>query len=350
MKKIILIVCLNWVLLAFANEAEQKTYTLGVLYWSSNIPGQVAMKTGLQRQFKQANQLAEVQAEQAFFKLIEKTAGDGSKGIENQIKQMQTMIDSNPDLIIVQPTDNAALVEGLILANQKSIPVIAYDQYILQGELVSYITSNNYQAGFLNGEVVADHFPDSQTINIVLVDYPYVSSTVERVDGFLDALRQLNQPYRLVGTYQAVEPKAGFRVGHQILSHFPEKGMVDLIFTVNDGGGESIYEIITKAGREEIKFATVDGDPEMIQYIRDGQNTILVDSAQLCAALGQETAKIAIDFLKGKPVPKMVKLPVFPVTTETQHQYSGWLGDIPKSFVKPWPSSQTQWQGSIQIN
>jgi ribose transport system substrate-binding protein len=127
-----------------------KTLRIGVLYWSMNIPGQVAMRKGLEAEAERINAVAKQQGQPALT-LIPQVAGDGSAGVENQIAQMFAMVKQKPDIIIVQPTDNAALAEPLRAANQAGIPVVAYDQYISGGTLAAYITSNNHQAGYLGG-------------------------------------------------------------------------------------------------------------------------------------------------------------------------------------------------------
>lgn len=40
---------------------------------------------------------------------------------------------------MIQPTDNSALAEGLQEANLEKIPVIAYDQYIVNGNLTAFL-------------------------------------------------------------------------------------------------------------------------------------------------------------------------------------------------------------------
>ncbi len=67
-----------------------------------------------------------------------------------------------------------------------------------------------------------------------------VSSTVERVNGLLDALRDQGKSFNILKTYQAVEPIAGRKAGEAILRDFPERNSIDAIFTVNDGGGLAV--------------------------------------------------------------------------------------------------------------
>lgn len=324
-----------------------KELRIGVLYWSSNIPGQVAMSRGLESEASKINSRA-ASAGKPRVKLIIRVAGDGLPGIEKQIRQMHELISAKVDLIIVQPTDNAALAEPLRAANKAGIPVVAYDQYISGGKLAAYRTSDNYQAGFFDGEYIASRFPKGKDIRLILIEYPHVSSTVERVNGFLDALKHYGRKYDILKTYIAVEPVSGKKAAAGILLDFPKKGSIDVIFTVNDGGGLSVVNNLSKAGRNEILVASIDGDPESVKNIRNGRMTV-IDSAQFCGPLGAEAMKTAYDFLTGGNPPYHALVPVFPVTKETLKIYPGWNGPIPGVFTKPWKSDSPLWSGDMKI-
>ncbi len=274
-------------------------------------------------------------------------AGDGDEGIETQVRQMNALVSKGVDLIIAQPADTAALSAALQAANAKGIPVIAYDQEILKGRLASFITSDNYQAGYLGGEYVAAKFPDSKKLKIIIVQYPQVSSTVSRVDGFIDGLQQNSQTFEVVKSYSAVEPIAGMAAGKAIVADFPKPGSIDVVFTVNDGGGLSVFHELRQAGRSEIFGATVDGDPASVSAIRRG-DIIKIDSAQFCGALGATAMQTADHVLRGQSVPKTLLVPTFPITRATESMYKGWTGGIPGAFDKPWESTQPQWKPEVR--
>ncbi|EQC44280.1 sugar ABC transporter substrate-binding protein [Bacteriovorax sp. Seq25_V] len=312
-------------------QSFAKEFRIGALYWSMNIEGQVSMRKGLNKEF---NRLTKADKKHTY-KLIEEVAGDGEAGVEKQIQQMYQMISKNVDAIIIQPTNIAALVKPLKLANQRNIPVVAYDQFILQGKMTSFITSNNYQAGYLNGEYIASLFDDNFEIRLILVEYPMVSSTVERVNGFIDALNEHGQKFKILKTYVAVEPVSGANAGDEILRDFPFKSSIDVIFTINDGGGVSMTKKIIAAKRDEIKIATIDGDPESIALLKAGKN-IVINTAQFCGQLGAKSFEILFNYLHGKSIPTKVLVPVFPITKDTVKDYPGWDGEIPRPFKKPW--------------
>ncbi|WP_339133216.1 MAG: sugar ABC transporter substrate-binding protein [Candidatus Electrothrix sp. GW3-4] len=333
------------VFLLFAGvTAQAKEFRVGVLYWSMNIPGQVAMRQGLEEEARQMNKALNGHS----IKLLPRVAGDGEGGIEKQIQQMHELLVLQVDAIIIQPTDNAALAAPLRAANKAGVPVVAYDQYISGGRLAAYRTSDNYQAGYLDGEYILDKFPPDKEIRLILVEYPHVSSTVERVNGFLDGLHTSGRRSKILKSYFAVEPVSGQKAGRDILRDFPQPGSVDVVFTVNDGGGLSVVEALAAAGRKEIMVATIDGDPASVDNIRSGRLTV-VDCAQFCGPLGAEAMKATFALLNGQQPPYHALVPVFPITMETLHLYPGWLGPIPTDFKKSWQSQAPFWKGQLRV-
>lgn len=309
---------------------------IGVLYWSATIEGQRAMRRGVEREAQRLTTSG------ARFELVPFVAGDGADGKVRQVEQMAALIDARVDGILVQPTDNIVLGPQLRRANAAGIPVVAWDQYIEEGTLAAFVTSDNAQAGRLDGEYIANRFPAGHNIRLVLVEYPPVSSTVERLDAFLAALERQGRRHTIVATYEAVEPVAGAHAGAQLLRDFPQRGSVDAVFTVNDGGGLAVVEALKAAGRTEILVATVDGDPKSVENIRSGTVTV-IDAAQFCGPLGEAAMHTMWQVLEGKPVPRRRLVSTFPVTAETLARYPGWDGPLPAPFTLPWPSQTATW-------
>ncbi len=330
-----------------ASRDEDDHFVVGVLYWSMNIPGQVAMREGLEAEANEINVAAAFQGSPKV-ELVPFVAGDGEAGMERQIKQMTDLVEREVDLIIVQPTDIAALSKPLQQANQAGVPVVAYDQHILGGQLACFLTSDNYQAGYLGGEYVAANFPADKDLRVVLIEYPHVSSTVARVNGFIDALEAYGQSYEIVRTYIAVEPVGGAKAGAAILRDFPQKGSVDVMFSVNDGGGLAVVEALEEAERDEVFFACVDGDPTSVENIQRG-NITRIDTAQFCGELGAESMRTGYKLLLGEEIGKEILIPVFPITRETVDMYKGWTAPLPQPFEKPWHSASPRWTGDVKV-
>ena len=119
------------------------------------------------------------------------------------------------------------------------------------------------------------------------------------------------------------------------------------MFSVNDGGGLSVVDALAEAGRNEIMIATIDGDPQSVENIRQ-QRLTRIDSAQFCGPLGAEALKAAYAIATGQPIPKQSLVPVFPITRETLSHYPGWAGPIPDKFTKPWMARNPVWEGTVK--
>lgn len=312
-------------------------FEVGVVYWSMNIPGQVAMRRGLEAEARAINRARPDRP----VRLLPFVGGNGDRGVENQIAAMRRLIARKPDAIILQPIDSAALARPVQEANAAGIPVVAYDQYVLEGELASYLTSNNRLAGRLDGEYLAHRFRDrtpDRPLRLVIVEYPYVSSTVERVEGLQDALHASMVPFEIVARYEAIEPRGGREAGEAIARAHPE-GSVDAVFTVNDGGGLGVLQALKQAGRTDLVMATIDGDPAAIDEIRRG-GLVGIDTAQFCGPLGAESMRWTYRLLSGEKVPRQVLVAVFPITRDNVAAYPGWMGPIPATIREPWPPHQ----------
>ncbi|WP_413581487.1 substrate-binding domain-containing protein [Bdellovibrio sp. HCB288] len=309
-----------------SSVAHAKDWKVAVLYWSMKIEGQVAMRKGLEEQIQKYN--SENKGKNSIT-LTPYVAGEGRAGIENQVNQLQQAIKTKPDAIVIQPTDNSALASGLQEANKLKIPVIAYDQYIVNGDLTAFVTSANYNAGRDNGQFITSLFKPEKKIRIVVFEYPQVSSTTERVDGFFDSLRSQNARFEVVGVYQAVDPDSGKAAVKKFLKDFPAKDSVDLILTVNDGGGLEIVKELYAKKRAEIRHATFDGDPASVENIREDRLTV-IDSAQFCGELGRESVRVLVKVLNGNPVERKIRVTTFPITKKNIAEYPGWMG-VPKA-------------------
>jgi ribose transport system substrate-binding protein len=133
-----------------------------------------------------------------------------------------------------------------------------------------------------------------------------------------------------------------------ILRDFPGRNSIDAVFTVNDGGGLAVVDVLARAGRDEIAVATIDGDPLSVENIRTHRLT-RIDSAQFCGPLGAAAMKAAYAIARKQPVAHQILVPVFPVTFETLAGYPGWLGPIPAPFKKPWVARQPMWPGETTL-
>lgn len=75
--------------------------------------------------------------------------------INQQVSQIENMITSKCEVLIIAAVDGESLVNVLADAKEEGIPVIAYDRLIMKTDAVSYYaTFDNYMVGTIQGEFI----------------------------------------------------------------------------------------------------------------------------------------------------------------------------------------------------
>lgn len=78
------------------------------MYWSMKIEGQVAMRNGFEEEITAFNKKGSDKIE-----LISYVAGEGRKGVLNQVTQLDDVLKKPAQALVIQPTDNSALALSL---------------------------------------------------------------------------------------------------------------------------------------------------------------------------------------------------------------------------------------------
>lgn len=80
-----------------------------------------------------------------------------SNEIATQVSQIENMINSDCELLVIASIDGDSLGTVLELAKEKNIPVIAYDRLIMNSDAVTYYaTFDNYMVGTKQGEYIKE--------------------------------------------------------------------------------------------------------------------------------------------------------------------------------------------------
>ena len=77
--------------------------------------------------------------------------------VDVQLSQIEDMINSGCDVLIIAPIEGSSLGSVLDEAGEKNIPVISYDRLLMDNENVSYYaTFDNYMVGTIQGEYIKE--------------------------------------------------------------------------------------------------------------------------------------------------------------------------------------------------
>ncbi len=80
-----------------------------------------------------------------------------SNDVQTQLSQVENMINSGCDVLVISAIEGSSLGSALALAKENEIPVIAYDRLLMDSDGVSYYaTFNNYMVGTIQGTYVKE--------------------------------------------------------------------------------------------------------------------------------------------------------------------------------------------------
>ncbi|SRR5574344_226840 len=76
---------------------------------------------------------------------------------QTQLSQIENMISSGCKVLVIAAIDGSSLGEALDMAEDKDVPVIAYDRLLMDSDSVDYYaTFDNYKVGTVQGQYIAD--------------------------------------------------------------------------------------------------------------------------------------------------------------------------------------------------
>ena len=91
-----------------------------------------------------------------------------SNDVQTQLSQVENMISSGAQVLVIAAIEGSSLGEALDMAKENDIPVIAYDRLLMESDAVSYYaTFDNYMVGQVQGQYVID------TLDLENADGPF---------------------------------------------------------------------------------------------------------------------------------------------------------------------------------
>lgn len=240
--------------------------------------------------------------------------------VNNQTNQMNNFVASGVNLIVLNAADSKGIAPAVQRAKAAHVVVVAVDVGA-EGGVDATVTSNNKQAGQLDGGFVAERLKGKG--QIVIVNGPPVTSVTDRVAGFLEEIKKypdikiLSQDRNAFGTRDEAA-----RVMTDLLTAFSK---IDAVFAINDPTAIGCDLAAKQAKRKEFFIVGVDGAPAVVPLLRDKESLITASAAQDPFTMAEKAVNIGNDILNGKkPEQELTLIPVELITKENVDQYTGW--------------------------
>ena len=282
-------------LLTVVGCTQQKThYVIGVSQCSEDI--------------WREKQNAELRTAAYFYDGVELKFAAAYDSDERQVQQIDSLVESGIDLLIVAPNQVKTISPAIDRAYDKGIPVIVFERKTSSEKFTAFISADNYEMGRTMGEYVVKMKDEKLKIkdekfNILEIKGLEGSSpAIERHNGFMDALKQAPD-IQVVGSLQGdwTEPTA-YEATKQWLAKNKEV-RVDLVFGANDRSAMGAR----KALGAGVLYCGIDGLPGKeggIRLVRDG----VLDASYIYPTHGDQIIDLAMRILQGKPYEKETML------------------------------------------
>ena len=217
---------------------------------------------------------------------------------EEQITVLEQVIAKKPAGIAISVKDPEALTPAINKAVEAGIPVVLFDADAPDSMAYSFLGTDNYNAGALAADRMAQVTGETGKIGIITV--PGQQNHEERVQGFRETL-SLNYPGMSV--VQLIDGK-----GDTVVSREAAEAMIrqvpDLkgIFVTESAGGSGAADAVIAASRtEDIRIIAFDTNKSTLDHISDG--TITASIAQGTWNMGYWSLQYLFHLQHGLTVP-----------------------------------------------
>ncbi len=231
----------------------------------------------------------------------------------HQIQQIDSLVNSGIDLLVVAPNEASPLAEAIERTRKKGIPVVFFDRKAQTDDYTAFIGGDNVLAGRTVANYAIQLVCDVSNRRPIILEITGTmksSPAQERHRGFSEVMDE----HREID-YHSMDGKWSSDSAYQVTKQFlSAHGTADIIFCHSDFMAIGIHQAAKEAGLEKaVKIVGIDGMPdEGIAYVQQG----LMMGSYIYPTHGEEVVRLALDILTGQPYERENNLESFMVTPE----------------------------------
>ncbi len=265
-------------------------------------------------------------AEAGKYSDVELRIAEGTNDANLQISQVETFVNEGVDVIVLLPTDGAALTEAAIKAMRAGVPVINVDREFSSPDAARVtVLGDNYGKGVAAGRFICEQLGGkSDAIVAEIAGIDSLPLTQDRTRGFNEALSEcgLKVSARVAADFTIA---GGQAVTEQLLSANPK---IDAIWNHDDDQGIGVLAAIEEAGRSEFFMVGGAGSLNAMNAIK-ADNTVLKATVIYPATQAADGIALARLLAQGKSlgdivsagIPRRIVLDAPVVTKDNVDEY-----------------------------
>ncbi|MBW7475985.1 substrate-binding domain-containing protein [Paenibacillus oenotherae] len=227
-------------------------------------------------------------------------APDNDDDVEGQLAMVRSALKQGTDALIVAALDDTGMSKVI---DEARIPVIAIDTELTSDNVLSFIGSNNYDAGQKAGKKMIELLDGRGEVAILSIMQDD-RNTEQRVHGLLDAFKHAPGIEVLDNRYCMSSPE----YCQEVTGVLMDKGEVDGIVALNGGASIGAAREVERRGMSQVvKMVAFDSALEQLELLQDGKlHGTIVQNPFSMGYLGVKHAAEAMD---GQEIPERVDIP-----------------------------------------
>jgi len=245
---------------------------------------------------------------------------DGQGSSETQISNIEDMIVSGLDLLVVSPAQEAALTPVISRVYKEGIPVVCIDRGITTDDYTCYVHADNYAIGGIVADWIAqkltEKYGEPKGNVVVLEGLAGATTTVQRGEGFNKRMAEAYPNIKILASQPAdFNRSKAMSIMEDFLQAYDQ---IDAVFTHADESTMGAILAIENAGRrDEMLITSVNGTTEAIKAILDGR----MDMTVMYTNASGPGVDMAVKILLGEKVPKEITIDPLVIDASNAEKY-----------------------------
>lgn len=221
-----------------------------------------------------------------------------------QIQIVDSMIARRVAGLAVAATDRTVLNASLERAARAGIPVTIFDSGVDSTRYMTFVATDNYEAGQLAARKLAELIGGKGKIGVVL-HAPGSYSSMERERGFEDAMAREFPKIAIVARQFSMSDRSkGMAVAENMLTAHSD--LAGIFASAEPGSVGTALAVKARGAAGRVKFVAFDASEGLVEDLRGGAIDALV--AQDPFRIGYEAVKTLVDKLHGRTPPRRMDL------------------------------------------
>lgn len=227
-----------------------------------------------------------------------------------QLDILESMLNRHVDGVVVAASDRTTLNGSLDRAAREKIPLVVFDSGVDSTNYVSFVATDNFEAGKLGARKLAALLSGKGTIAIIQ-NAPGSASTMDRERGFKEAMTKEFSGIQIVAEQYSMSNRAkAMSAAENILSAHPQ---LDGLFASSEPSSVGASQAVkSRALAGKLKFVAFDSSDGLVEDLNAGVIDALV--AQDPFKMGFEAVRAVTDKLNGKTPEKKIDLSASVIT------------------------------------